>query len=103
FREKPSILAGRHAMAVTPSACKQKLTGLLTRSSEVVVNGLSGLIRQLEFDRPSRLLLPYGGAIDRVAIWSNILDLQGDDVASAKLTVDGQVEHGQVTGSPLKQ
>jgi hypothetical protein len=43
FREKPSILAGRHALAVSPSAGKQK-TGRLTHSSEVVVNGLSGLI-----------------------------------------------------------
>ena len=51
FRQKPSILAGRHALAVTPSAREQRLTWLLTGGSEVVVNRLAGLIRQLELDR----------------------------------------------------
>src|SRR5262245_7016644 len=89
FREKPSILAGRHALAVTPSAREQRLTWLLTSGSEVVVNRLARLIGQLELDRPSRLLLPHHCSIDRIAIRSYILDLQGDDVATAKLAIDG--------------
>jgi len=45
FREKPTILAGRHALAATLSAREQELTGILSRNSEVVVNGLPSLIR----------------------------------------------------------
>jgi hypothetical protein len=41
------------------------------------------LIGQLEPNRPSGLLLPYGRAIGSVAVRSNILDLDGDDIATA--------------------
>jgi hypothetical protein len=34
-----------------------------------------------------------------VAIRSNILDLQGNDVATAQFAVDGQIEHGQIPRS----
>ena len=70
--------------------------------------GASGLTRararSVIARKPPRLdhSVKCKAAIDRIAIWSNILDLQGDDVASARLTVDGQVEHGQVTGSALE-
>src|SRR5215475_7861358 len=103
FREKPSILAGRHALAVTLSAREQRFAWLLTGGSEVVIDRLAGLIRELELDRLSRLLLPHHCAIDCIAIRSNILDLQGDDVATTKLAINGKVEHRQVAGSSLDQ
>ena len=59
-----------------------------------VVNGLAGLIRQLEPDRSPGLLLPDGRTIDRIAIRSDIFDPQGDDVATTQLAVDRNVEKG---------
>jgi hypothetical protein len=62
---------------------------------------LPGLIRELELDRPPRFLLPHRCPINRIAIWGNVLDLDGDDIAAAKLAVDSQIEQGEVTYSPL--
>jgi len=36
-----------------------------------------------------------------MAVWGNVLDLDSDDIAAAKLAVDGQIKHGEVTYSPL--
>jgi hypothetical protein len=43
--------------------------------------------------------LPYGRAIDCIAIPSDIIDLQGDDIATTELTVDGKIEQGEIAGS----
>jgi len=101
--EKPSVLARCHASAVALMACEQVLAWLLGDSLQVVVNGLTGLICQLELDWSPCLLLPYRCAIDRIAIRCNIFDLQSHHIAAAQLAVDGQVEQGEVAGSPLDQ
>ncbi len=62
-------------MARTPAA-KQKLAGLLTRSLDIVVDGLPGWLDQLKPNRSSPLLLASGGPIDGVAVRRNIIDLQ---------------------------
>jgi hypothetical protein len=49
--DKPCILGRRHALARTPSAGKQEFTGLLARSLYIIIDRLSGLIRQFEPDR----------------------------------------------------
>ena len=59
---------------------------------------VQGLIRQLELDRSSGLLLPDGRTIDRIAIRSDIFDSQGDDVATTQLAVNRKVEKGKVAG-----
>jgi hypothetical protein len=48
-------------------------------------------------------LLPYRCAVHRVTVWGNILDLDGDDVAAAKLAIDSEVKQGEVTYSSLEQ
>jgi hypothetical protein len=70
---------------------------------QVVVDSLTGLIRQLELHWSPRLPLPHGCAIDCIAIRSNIIDLQGDDIATTELAVDGKIEQGEVAGSPFDQ
>ena len=64
---------------------------------------VQGLIRQLELDRSSGLLLPDGRTIDRIAIRSDIFDSQGDDVATTQLAVDRKVERGKVAGPSFYQ
>jgi len=51
---------------------EQILTWPLAGFLQEVVNGLPGLIRQLELDRSPGLLLPDGRTIDRIAIRSDI-------------------------------
>ena len=67
----------------TAPAGEQELSGLFASGSQVIVDRLTRLLRQLELDRPSRLLLPDGRSLDRVSIWSNVLDFDSDDVAAA--------------------
>jgi hypothetical protein len=68
---------------------------------QVIVDGVPGLIRQLELDRPTRLFLPNRCVIHRIAVSCNVLDLDSDDIAAAKLAVDGQIKRGEVAHSPL--
>jgi hypothetical protein len=65
--DKPCILARRHALAHAATVREQKFAVLLPRGSQVVIDSLARLVRQLELHRPSRLPLPDGRAIDRVA------------------------------------
>ena len=66
-------------------------------SSEVVIDSLPGLLGEFEPDGLSSLPLAHGGAINDITTGSNIFDLQGDDIASTLLAVDGEIEHRQVT------
>jgi hypothetical protein len=68
----------------TAPADEQELAGFLASETNVIIDRLSGLLRQLEPNRPSGLLLPYGRAIGSVAVRSNILDLEGDDMSVAR-------------------
>jgi len=94
--KKASILAGCHRPIAPPAPSEQILTWPLAGLFQEVVNGLPGLIRQLELDRPPGLLLSDGRTIDRIAIRSDVFDPQGDDVATTQLAVDCKVEKGKV-------
>src|SRR5262245_57635759 len=63
--KKTSILAGCHRPIASTATSEQILTWPLAAFLQEVVNGLPGLIRQLELDRPPGLLLPDGRTIDR--------------------------------------
>ena len=86
--EQASILASCHCSIAPTAPSEQILTWPLAGLLQEIINGLPGLIRQLEFDRPPSLLLPDGCTIDRIAIRSDIFDPQGDDVATTQLAVD---------------
>jgi len=45
--------------------------------------------------------LPDGCTIDGDVMRRNVLDLDADDVTAPELAVDGEIEHGEVTCSPL--
>ena len=80
---------------------EQILTLFLACGLQVIVDGLAGLIRQLELGGVARLLLPYRCTVHRVAVWRNIVDLDGYDFAAAKRAIDGEVKQGEVTYSSL--
>jgi hypothetical protein len=64
----------------------------------VVVSGAETdvFLRQLEPDGPTRLSLAHIGAIDRVAVGRYVIDTKRNEIASAQLAVDGQIEERQV-------
>jgi hypothetical protein len=73
------------------------------RDLQVVVDSLTGLIRQLELDWSPGLLLPHRGTVHRITVRGNVLDLDSHDIAAAKLAIDGQIKKGEVTYSSLYQ
>ena len=82
IRKEASILTRCHGPAQPAAAGEQILASLLSGRPQIVVNSLAGLIHQLKLDRSPSLLLPNCRAIERVAIRSDILDPQRDDVAT---------------------
>src|SRR4029077_5474830 len=44
-----------------------------------------------------------GGEPHCITVWGNVLDLDRDDIAAAKLAIDSQVKQGEVTYSPLHE
>jgi hypothetical protein len=75
------------------------LTQPLAGGADVVVDRLPRLFGQLEANWATGLSLPHGGTIHGVAVRSNILTLDGNNVAAAQLAVDRQIEHGEVARS----
>jgi hypothetical protein len=59
------------------------------------------LLLQLEPDGAPGLFLPYGRAIDGMAVWRHIFYFEADDIAAAELAVDRQIEHRKVALSPF--
>ena len=55
---------------------------------------------QIKSDGSPRFLLPDGCAIRRVAAGGDMLNPDGDDITPTKLTVDCQIEHGEVASRP---
>src|SRR6266404_2158207 len=68
---------------------KKELARPLTGGSDVTVDCLSGLLRNLEPDGLAGLLLAYRSTIDSVTMRSKVLHPQADDVAASELAVDG--------------
>jgi hypothetical protein len=76
LRQQASILAGGEAAAFAAAAMEQEIARTRSGCREVIVNRLASLLSNLEPDRPTRLVLPNGRAVDRVAIWCDILDVR---------------------------
>jgi hypothetical protein len=72
-RKQPRVLTGRHGVSRPPTG-EQKVARLLTFLSDVVVEGLASLLRQLEPDGTPCLSLAHGGSIDGIAVGSNVID-----------------------------
>jgi hypothetical protein len=72
------------------------VTGLSVCRTDVVIDRLTGLFGDLEPHRLPSLLLAHCRAINGVSVRRNVLDFEGNDIATAQLTVDGQIEHRQV-------
>jgi hypothetical protein len=71
------------------------------RGLEVAVDGLACLLGQLKPNWSPGLSLTHCRSINCVPIGSNIIDRNCDYVAAPQFTVDGKIEHRQVTPTPL--
>ena len=99
--DQACILARRHALPWPPGPAEQEFARFLAGGPQVVVDGLPGLLGDLEPDRNASLFLADRGTINGVSMRGDVVDLERDDIAAAQLAVDGEVEHRQVARSPF--
>src|SRR5207248_7868510 len=72
--DQSGILSRRDRSIPTAMAAEKVLARLLSGGIDVIVNRLSGLLRHLEPDGLTGLLLAHSCPIDRVTMRSNVLD-----------------------------
>ncbi len=68
FADEASILPRREPAVGSAPAAEQELPRMATRHPQILVDGLPGLLGQLEPDGPARLLLAYACPVDGVAV-----------------------------------
>jgi hypothetical protein len=62
----------------------------------------SGLLSDLELDRPTGFPLNDSGAVSHLATDAHVVDAQPDEVAAAQLAVDREIEQRKVASASLK-
>jgi len=97
--DQSSILTCRNSSVAAATAGKEVLTRLFVGGSDVVVDGLTGLLGHLEPDRLAGLLLAHRRAIDSMSVRRHIFHLEADDVAASQFAIDGQIEHREIACS----
>ena len=88
-------------MFLYTAGCEQKLTRRLSGRPDVVIYRLAGLFRQFKPNGSPGLSLAHGCPVGTIAIRSNVLDLEGDDITASQFAVDGRIEQRQIAGSLL--
>ena len=76
-------------MFLLAAGCEQKPVRFLAGHPDVVVYRLAGMFRQFKPDRTPGLSLAHGRPVGTIAIRSNVLDLESDEITPTQLTVDG--------------
>jgi len=102
FTDEARVLPGGEAVRVATATREQELPRPPSFQLEVVVNRLPGLFGDLEPDWAPGLPLSNSRPVEGVAIRRHVLYAYGDDVAAAQLTVDGEIEHCEVTCAPVE-
>src|SRR5215468_528072 len=89
--QKARILTRRHASPFA-STLEEKLARFFARYSDVVIDGLSRLLRQLKSDGVASLSLAHSGTMDGIAVGRDIVHLESDNITSSELAVDRDIE-----------
>ena len=97
--DEAGILAGRHAEGRSAMAAEQELAGSFAGDLQIIIDRLAGLLAQFKSNRPAGFLLPDRCAIRRVSACGDVFDSDGDDITATELTVDCQIEHGEVASA----
>jgi hypothetical protein len=84
------------------AALEQALAVPPTGGSQVLVERVACHLGQFEPDGAAGLALADGRAVDGVAVGCHIIGAQRYQIAAAQLAVDGEVEQGEVAGTPLR-
>jgi hypothetical protein len=98
--QEAGILAGGQWLATTTG--KQPLFRFPLGRRQIGIHGVSGLLGDLEPDGPTRLSLLDSSSLDRVSVWSYVLEAEPYQITSAELAVYSEVEESQVAESTIE-
>jgi len=90
--DETRILSDREGPVWLTLRSKKEISSLAVGRAEVVIERLPGLFGELKPHRPASFLLTHRCAINSVSMRGNVLDFESDDIATAQLAVDGQIE-----------
>jgi hypothetical protein len=90
------ILSGREALLWVTLRGKEELSLLPVCHAEVFIDSLPGLFCDLEPHRSAGLLLADSHSLNGVSVRGNVFDFESDNIATAQLAVDGEIEQRQV-------
>src|SRR5580704_14758598 len=93
---KTRILSCRKAQPWLALRGKKELSLLPVCDAEVIIDSLPGLFGDLEPHRSSGLLLADSHSLNGVSVRGNVFDFESNDIATAQLAVDGEIEECQV-------
>jgi hypothetical protein len=96
LRDEACVLPGCHAPLAAALAAEQEMAWPSACNANVVVDCLPRLLCHFEANRLSRFLLSDRCPINGGSMGGNVFDLERDDIATAQLAVDGQIEHCQI-------
>src|SRR5215831_6257908 len=99
--DQPCVLPCRETALRVTTSCKQKIASFSCGQAQILVNGLTGLFRQLEPDRPTCFPLPNPRSVEGVAIRCDVIDPHRNNVAASQFAIDCKVEQCEVTHSPF--
>ena len=85
-------LSDREGPAQPTLRGKKEISSLAVGGAEVVIERLPGLFGELKPHRPASFLLTHRCTLNGVAVRGNVLDFESDDIATAQLAVDGEIE-----------
>jgi hypothetical protein len=88
-------------LPASAAAREEELASLLPGGPQVLIDCLTGLLRQLESDWPARLSLTHRRTVDGNTLRSYVIHRQVDDIAPSQLAIDREIEHREVAHSPL--
>lgn len=94
--DDPRVLSGGHVWRVVQPAWKEKLLRLQLCLLDPCRNRRSRRLGQLELYWPLRLPLDDRRTGQDLAAMGHVTNAEGDEIASAQLAVDGQVEQRQI-------
>src|SRR5271168_2780652 len=94
--DETRILSDREGPTWLTLGGKKKISTLAVRHAEIVVERLASLFGELKPHRPASFLLAHRCAIHGVSVRGNVLDFESDDIATAQLAIDGEIEQRQI-------
>ena len=83
------------------AAWEQEVLGLQSGGLDPLLHGVTGSWRDLELNGSLGLVLHHDGPRGELVAVADVADLEGNEVTSAKLAVDAQVEKREVAYSIL--